>query len=212
MLNATFRTIDHWPGKATPNSERKKSRFAAAYNKNLIELEKELKRIDGHSVVIQLYLRPNQIRNDGWPYSASRPSSPGVILTFQQGKESVSMPCDTYKEWEQNLRAITLTLHALRMVSQYGVTRNNEQYKGFKQIAAPDPKNLKKQSAEFIAQHSSYTVEQILGYDALLTKAYREAAFKFHTDHSSSSESDDNFKQLQAHMDILRPKRESILL
>jgi hypothetical protein len=43
-----------------------------------------------------------------------------------------------YTTFDDNLRAIALSLEALRAVDRYGVTKRGEQYKGFAQLPAPE--------------------------------------------------------------------------
>src|SRR5271166_2344051 len=104
MLNAIFRPIETWPKK--PTAKRKAARFSAPYAKTLDDLERELNAIRARNVVIQGYWQRDQIRNDGWPRSNQSPKSPGIILTFSRDKQTISMPCDTFLHWQQNLRAI----------------------------------------------------------------------------------------------------------
>jgi hypothetical protein len=143
MLNAVFRPVDKWPGEQTPSWKRQRSRFRASYARTLDGLERELNAIQAKDIVIQCFLELRDIRNDGWPRSSARPKQPGVIVTFSQGKDAISMPCDTFEDWEQNLRAIALTLHSLRMVSQYGVSKHNEQYQGFKRLEVPSKESVR---------------------------------------------------------------------
>ncbi|OIN81652.1 hypothetical protein BMG05_06490 [Mycobacterium malmoense] len=51
-------------------------------------------------------------------------------------KPPLSFPCDTFTHWHDNLRAITLTLEALRKVDRYGVTQTGQQYRGWQAIEA----------------------------------------------------------------------------
>ncbi len=68
---------------------------------------------------------------------SSQPSKPGIILTFKdQSGKTLSFPCDTYKDWTDNLKAIAKVLGALRQVERYGVGKNEQYYHGF---ALPPP-------------------------------------------------------------------------
>lgn len=102
-------------------------------------LEYELSKLRAKDIVIQLE-DPEAIkgiRNDGSYRMLSRSyyrNQAGVILTFESPKGNISMPCDRYDDWKDNLRAIALSLEALRAVDRYGVTRGNEQYRGWTQI------------------------------------------------------------------------------
>lgn len=134
-LDVRFVPLARWIGK--PTISRRNATFRATYMQTLDLLERELDHLRAKNVVIEAAFKSNQIRNDGWPYSSARPSAPGVILTFTRGNESVSMPCDTYTTFDDNLRAIALSLEALRAVDRYGVTKSGEQYKGFAQLPPP---------------------------------------------------------------------------
>lgn len=140
MIDCRFVPVLQWPGEKTPVNRRTKSRFDSPYSKTLDLLERELKNLAAREILVQAYFTRENIRNDGWPKSNARPSEPGVILTFESRKKTMSMPCDRFKDWESNLRAIALSLQALRTVDRYGVTRNGEQYTGWQQLPpAPDP-------------------------------------------------------------------------
>ena len=92
------------------------------------------KGFSGFSDYVQAYLRREDIRNDGWPRSNARPQKPGVVVTFHKGGAAMSFPCDRFDGWEDNLRAIALSLQALRMVDRYGVTKRGEQYTGWRAL------------------------------------------------------------------------------
>lgn len=198
MIDAIFRPIQEWPAKETPSWKRQKSRFSVVYSRTLEDLERELLAVKAKNIVIQLDLRLDQIRNDGWPRSGARPSTPRVILTFQRGDEVISMPCDTFQTHEQNLRAIDMTLHALRMVDQYGVSQHGQQYKGFARLEAPAEVNKHDLAVRFIASWAEVRNEDV---KSDLEGSYKMAARRLHPDHGGSH---DLFIQLQAHYRLLR--------
>lgn len=43
-----------------------------------------------------------------------------------------------YDDWRDNLRAVALSLEALRAVDRYGVSRRGEQYRGWQALEAGD--------------------------------------------------------------------------
>lgn len=137
MLNAHFRPLAQWSGPRTQG--RKSGTFRADWVSTLDMLEYELGRLRAKDIVIQLE-DPEAIkgiRNDGSYRIVSKSyfsSKAGVILTFESAKGNISMPCDRYEDWKDNLRGIALSLQALRAVDRYGVTRGNEQYRGWTQI------------------------------------------------------------------------------
>lgn len=94
-------------------------------------------RIGARDVVLEADLRARDIRADGWPRPDAKPSSPRLILLFTHPVVGgVRYPCDRYSAWETNLRAIALSLQALRAVDRYGVTRRGEQYTGWKALGS----------------------------------------------------------------------------
>lgn len=200
MLNAKFKPILAWPGKPTASYSRKNARFSVSYNRTLSDLEAELNKIYAKNIIVQLYIRRDEIRNDGWPRATARPSGPGVILTFQRGNQVVSMPCDTFKTWEQNLRAISLTLHLLRMIDQYNVGSNGQQYSGFAQIEPPAQVNQRDVAVHFVAKWAGVSNQDVIND---LDGACRLAARKLHPDAGGSHEL---FIELQKHQGILRAK------
>lgn len=205
-FNVRFRPIHQWPWKRT--ASRKNAPFRAAYAKNLRDLERELDHLRATNVVIQAGFREEDIRQDGWPRSSARkPTDPGVILSFRSGQSDLSFPCDTYTTWEDNLRAICLSLTALRAVDRYGVTRQSEQYRGWTQLPPPARPTQngfrdKVEASAFVAQAGGtfHIQGKPLADDALDT-AYKAAARKLHPDLGGSTV---DFQKLQDAMKILR--------
>jgi hypothetical protein len=152
MLNATFRPLDQWPGVRTTGG-RRDATFRATYLQTLDLLEHELSKLRAKEIIIQVEgLTSDDVRNDGRPRAAGWKNGyggPSVIVSFESPKGAISMPCDKFRDWQDNLRAIAKSLEALRMVDRYGVTRGNEQYRGWAKLEAP--KNGKMTRAEAIA-------------------------------------------------------------
>lgn len=131
-MQVTFRPIVTWPGEST--RRRKHSRFRAGYSDTLRLLDIELVKLQARDVVIELWLSESEIRLDGMPRSGSRPRSPGVILSFISRYGPLRYLCDSYGLWEDNLRAIALSLEALRAVDRHGMSSRGEQYTGWKAL------------------------------------------------------------------------------
>lgn len=126
-----------WPTEKTRN--RKLSQFSAPLRTTLKELDRELAAIHAKDVVMQIALERGQFRNDGYPRAHAVPEHPGIILTMSTADGALSFPCDTFVTWQENLRAITLTMQKFRDIARYGVTKNGQQYAGFRAIEAPAP-------------------------------------------------------------------------
>ena len=199
MINARFVPITDWPGPQTPRYQQKNATFRASYVQTLDLLEDELAKLNATDILIQAYLTRDQIRNDGWPRGNAIPEPAGIILTFEvarNGKRlSMSFPCDTFNDWQDNLRAIAKSLEALRMVDRYGVTRNNEQYRGFTAIGAGDPRAA---ALAFLAKMTGWPEAQIASDP---NGAYRLAAAALHPDQGGTHE---GFVALARHMEALR--------
>jgi len=91
-------------------------------------MKTRLKQIEVYDVKIKLEIEEHEI---------ARPKSPGVVLFFNGKHGEIAMPCDTYDSWTANLRALSLTLTALRAVDRYGASKSGEQYRGWQQLSAP---------------------------------------------------------------------------
>lgn len=183
MIDARFVPIDHWPGEKRKSLNRHDAPFRVTYDKTLLLLERELKHLQAKRIVVQAYLKPDQIRNDGWPRSSARPSEPGIIIGFSGKSGDLSYPCDTYKKYEDNIRAVALSLEALRTVDRYGVTRNNEQYKGWAKLPPAPAVMTVADATHFLTMHSGI----FPGSRDQLQEAYRAAARKLHPDTTNGS-------------------------
>ncbi len=210
-MNYQFRSLTVWP-RAFAQDQRP-SQFSSTYSSTLQLLEKELNFIDARHVVIELAVPSDQIRNDGLPRSTARPTHPGVIVSFDlpcyiNGKwatRPLNMPCDSFTKWQDNLRAIALTLEALRKINRYGVTQGGEQYKGWAALPEPEPKtDLAKvgDAVAFVARHSETGIapSKLLKSAEQTKNAYRAAARRLHPDVGGNEE---DFKNLQTAYETL---------
>jgi hypothetical protein len=169
-VDIRFTPIDRWPGEHT--RRRRPSPFRAGYADTMTLLRTELERAGARDVTVKLAVSAAEIRRDGLPYANARPAHPGVILAFRKADLPLVFPCDTYPEWEANLRAIALSLEALRAVDRYGVTRRAEQYRGWAElpppaagIVTPPPPVTADEAAAFVATQAAPLVGQITDPD-----------------------------------------------
>ena len=185
-LQVQWVPVETWPGEPRKPSERKRSQFAASWQSTLELLDTELSAIGARGVVIQAYYRREDLRLDGMPRAGIAPSAPGVIITFKAKGGDLSFPCDTFDRWNDNLRAIALALEALRRIERYGVTRRNEQYKGWAKLpAAPAPGKMEpKDALVFIGLHCNGVPVNPHYFKA----AYRVAAAKLHPDNQQTGD------------------------
>lgn len=78
----------------------------------------------------------DEIRLDGRPRANARPRTPAVRISFESRHGSLTYATDRFDDWRDNLRAIALSLEALRAVDRYGVNKGGEQYLGFMALGA----------------------------------------------------------------------------
>ena len=139
-MRVTFRPLPQWPHPVTPS--RRYAHFKVGYRQTLDELFYEVERLDGHEIVMGVGLTEADIRLDGQLRANARSySHPGVEISFDSRFGRLAYATDQYRDWQDNVRAIALSLEALRAVDRHGVSKRGQQYAGYAQLAAggPDP-------------------------------------------------------------------------
>lgn len=126
--------IGEWPSVMT--SRRTLSPFSATLTSTLALLRRELRELDAKNTEMLIAISPGAFTLAGRPYANAKPDHPGIILSFDTSFGHLSYPADQYTTWQDNLRAVALSLEALRKVDRYGVTKRSEQYRGFLAIEA----------------------------------------------------------------------------
>jgi hypothetical protein len=95
--------------------------------------------------------------------------------------------------WQANVRAVTLTLEALRSIDRWGVSRRGQQYTGF--LALPPPGGLTFASADdALRWMRGHTPKGFLGDTT--RELYRHLARRMHGDTPGSDP--DDWERLQA--------------
>jgi hypothetical protein len=229
-----FEALERWPYSKPGN---RNSTFRANYNKTVSQLRAELSRAGARNVVIQSGHRGEDIRFDGLPkVNARAPRFPGVCLIFEKWKpigkvnaagealgvyETLEFPCATFKYWEDNLRAILLTLEALRAVARYGVsgtgaegagkTEEAKQYAGFARRKIADEgarhngrQEITEEAAASIlvaCAEGGWTVQSVLSGRVEMESCFKAAAKKSHPDAGGTENS---FKAVSQAVTVLR--------
>lgn len=194
-MDVRFRTLDRWPIESTPSYKRRgRSTFRMAWGDTLALLETELGHLKASDIVIEVGLRPDDIRIDGWPRAnAAEPSHPGVVISFASKHGPLRYLTDTHAWWHHNVHAIALSLQALRAVDRYGVTHRAEQYKGWAAL----PAGTDSASAILFAAVGEQP-RQLANGEA--KELYRRAAKATHPDHGGDAA---RFREVQAAADAL---------
>lgn len=143
MLKYTTRPLSDktWlkPGR------RKASAFSSSWTSTRDLLEKEIRALDGRDVVIEIDVREQDLRLDGTLRSRATADSPAVRVSFESKHGPMSFPCDAYKTgpyqnkmlpWQHNVRAVALTMEALRAAERHGAINTGQQYTGFRALNA----------------------------------------------------------------------------
>lgn len=148
-----------------PNSSRQRARFDATWTRTLQQLGHEIELLGGRDTVIEVDVREGDIRTDGMLRAEARSNSPAVVVAFETSNHGAMLyRSDRFGEawsnrpgWQENVRAIALTLEALRAVDRYGATETGQQYAGFKALPAgramPSSQMTKQAALELFASY-----------------------------------------------------------
>lgn len=164
----TVRPLTAWPGSLTP--ERRVSPFYAYWDGTTKLLGRELDALEARNVVLQMAITESDIRQDGKLRQQARPAHPGIIVAFESRHGPMQYACDSFLHWKDNVRAVALSLEALRKMERYGVVRRGEQYTGW--LALPETTMTRDEAEAFIRSYGGAT----------------EAMRRTHPDHGGSRE------------------------
>ena len=181
------RPLVQWPGPRT--KDRKRAVFRAPWGRSVKTLADELRRVRAKDCVLQVEIEERYFRLDGLPRVDARATGPGVVLSFTHPTAGPLMyPCDRFDSWQDNVHALALSLEALRAVDRYGVTKNAEQYRGWKSLpASTDGPMDRDEAVRVIAAESGLTDDGNLARDiandrTIRNEAIRAALKKTHPD------------------------------
>lgn len=190
MIQARFQVLDKPVPK--PEGGRVRSPFHGSYTDTLDRLEREMRHLGATNIVILVDADHSEIRNDGWPRSTMRPKTMGVVVTFSTpALGSLRYEAGKFNAWEQNLRAIVMTLERLRAVDRYGCTKG-EQYTGWKKLPGGAGPIV---GSEWASVEAAMRFLCLIGQPSTLSilpsdldMVYRAAARKAHPDAGGSHE------------------------
>jgi len=143
----TIEPLSEWMFPRTEG--RVYSKFKAGYEVTLDELRRELDAVGAYrhgKAVLQIVTTRGNLRRDGLLRAGAKVEHPGVALSFVSDHGPLTFHCDRYHvysssvqgpAWQSNLRAIVLTLEALRAVERHGAVQSGQQYRGFLAIENP---------------------------------------------------------------------------
>lgn len=119
----------------TPAAERERGLFKITPDRASRDLAYEVFRLGGTDVIVSTNI---PLRRDGLPYAAARePSDPGAAVYFTWKGAPRAMACDKYDRVFKNLRALGLTIEAMRALTRYGSSEILERaFRGFTALPA----------------------------------------------------------------------------
>lgn len=161
-------------------------------------LAKELRMMEVTNVVISSNVA---VRRDGLPYAGQRePEDPGVVLYFTRKGSDIAISCDRWRTVDANLRAIGLTIEAIRGMERWGTEEMIDRaFTGFKAL----PSAIVTEPPKDRVKRSWWVV---LGVDRnadapTVKQAYRKAQSVTHPDAGGSEQ---DFQEVQAAYDEWR--------
>lgn len=127
-----------WPPhkKRTDRWHRQHARFKTAFAKARNNIVAEVGRLGARGAIISTNI---ELRRDGLPYATFKaPEDSGVAVYFTYKGKQMCFACDRYKNVEDNMHAISLTISALRGVARWGTGDMMESaFSGFAALPAP---------------------------------------------------------------------------
>ena len=174
-----------WPdGQPRTPAHKRERRWAYKVKQEQAqkELLHELELMDAKDVILSTNIK---LRRDGLPYASQRaPDDPGVAVYWTTSSGiKVAIACDRYELIRSNIRALGLTVKALRAIERAGCTDVLEgAYRGWAQLPAST-----------LGYARPWRTVLRCDDDALpaaltLRQRYRALARKRHPDHGGSNE------------------------
>lgn len=189
-MRIVTRPLLTWPTEMRTPGQRKQDPFTAPWPTTQDLLQREARLIGGREVVIQLALSESEIRRDGWPYARAHTRHPGVTVVVPDSTHGrLSWSTDRYDRWQGNVRAVALSMEALRAADRHGVMQGR-QYAGFRELGSGEPGDEWQPTVEEAAQYVVNLAGWKRGDGAwrvvhdrrVRVQAFRDAAKLYHPD------------------------------
>jgi hypothetical protein len=165
-----------WPAGWPRSKNRKSAAFKVDMSKALDHLYNELDLIKAKGVVVSSNM---QVRLDGRLLSKQNQiGDPGVAVYFSLNGQQQCIPCDKWDSVKDNIRAVGLTVEALRGLERWGAKEMvDAAFAGFKAlpesvIVTPNTKRPWHEVLEVSPTASQETIRA----------AYRSLLHKYHPD------------------------------
>lgn len=170
-----------WPAgwQRTPRGKRRRSRYQISFTRARTDAVKEVRLLKADDVVISTNV---PIAKNGLPrVSHDEPDDPGVAVYWTSENGTRVIACDAWRTVRENLRAVALTVGALRQIERTGASEILDRaFQGFAALPA--------------AGHSKRW-RDVLGFEPdervaadEIDDRYRELARKHHPDRGGDHE------------------------
>jgi hypothetical protein len=169
-----------WP-QAWPRTEYPiQARFKVSMSECIQDLYDELDRLGATNIVVSSNMR---LRLDGRPLaSQQRMDDEGVVVYFTYNGAQQCIPCDKWDTVKDNVRAIGLTVGALRGLERWGAKEMvTAAFQGFKALPAPNIPSAEQTRA----WHEVLQVTPDADIN-VVRAAYRNLAAKYHPDNQTT--------------------------
>lgn len=186
--------------------------FRASWLATTNLLEREVEQLNGRfasvEVVLQVQASDYYMRKDGGIKADAKVTGDGVVVSFDSIHGPLRYACDSFSGsswrglagWQANVRAIALTLEALRKVDRYGSSHRGEQYTGFAALPSGEPVEYPMTIERARLILSGYDDDTDPGRTVSWQSLYRRAALATHPDRGGDPA---EFARVQAAYELL---------
>lgn len=162
-----------WPVGYPRTKYPARSKFRETFASGRYNIKRELELLGAKDVFISTNV---PIRNDGFPFASYKmPEDKGVAVYFTLFNNQCVFACDKWDKIEHNMKAVMLTIEALRGIDRWGVSEMlKRSFTGFKALPASAASTYKAWwEVLMVSQFSS---------EEVIKSAYRSLAKQFHPD------------------------------
>jgi hypothetical protein len=169
-----------WPIGWPRNEYYENAQFKVDYDRAVRELAYELERLGADSA----YLSTDRLlKVDGQPRAGMQADTPAVAVYFVRNGKQLCIPCDKFNSVRDNIRAVGLTLSAIRQMERYGTSQTVEAtLSGFAALPAEASPNAGPRPWYEVLQVSAEADSNIV------KAAWRNLAAKYHPDNQDTGD------------------------
>jgi hypothetical protein len=162
-----------WPPQWPRTKYPQQAQFKVGMGEAVSDLYDELERLGATNIIVSSNM---QVRLDGRPYAKqNRMSDEGVACYFTYNGAQQCIPCDKWTTVKDNVRAIGLTVAALRGLERWGAKEMvNAAFQGFKALPTGTPQKQWWEILELDGPTDD-TVEIQRAYKQIIKKAHPDA-------------------------------------